>query len=71
MVERARLGFITLIGALVLIAWRRRGEQLAHARDILGADAACEQAIMADAVKAGRQHVDEEAADELAGGEPS
>ena len=69
--EGARLGLIAVIGALVLIAWRRCGEQRAHAGDILGADAAGEQAVVADAVKAGRQDVDEEAADELAGGEPS
>ena len=50
--EDARLGFIGVIGALVLFAWDRRGEQLARAGDVLGADAACEQAVMANAVKA-------------------
>lgn len=45
------------------------GEQFARACDIVGADAPCEQALMADAVKAFWQHVDEEAADELVCGE--
>jgi hypothetical protein len=35
-----------------LFAWDRRDEQLARAGDVLGADAACEQAVMANAVKA-------------------
>src|SRR6202030_2229175 len=35
-----------------------------------GADAACEQSVMADAVKTCWQDMDEEAADELAGREP-
>ena len=43
--------------------WRR--EQLARAGDVLGALAAGEQAIVADAMEACGQHVDEKAADEL------
>ena len=45
------------------------GEQFAGARDVVGALAAGEQAVVADAVEAVGQHVDQEAADELAGGE--
>ncbi len=53
--EDARLGFIGVIAGLVLFAWDRGDEQLARAGDVLGADAACEQAVMANAVKAGWQ----------------
>ena len=67
--EDARLGLIAVIAALVL-AWDRRGEQLARVGDVVGADAACEQSVMADAVKTCWQDMDEEAADELAGREP-
>jgi hypothetical protein len=63
------LGLIAIIGALVL-AWDRHGEQFARAGDVVGADAACEQSVMADAVKTCWQDMDEEAADELAGREP-
>ena len=45
------------------------GEQLARACDVVGARAFGEQAVVADAVEAFWQHVDEEAADELVGGE--
>src|SRR5271165_5358775 len=69
--EDTRLGLIGVLGArVVLFAWRRRAEQLAHAGDVLGADAAGEQAVMANAMKAGRQDMNEEAADELVLGEP-
>ena len=44
-------------------------EQLAGSRDVVGAPGAGEQAVVADAVEAVRQDVDEEAADELACGE--
>ena len=44
--EDARLGLIAVIGALVLFAWDRRGEQLARVGDVVGADAACEQSVM-------------------------
>ena len=43
------------------------GEQLTRAGDVVGARAAGEQAIVADAVEAVRQDMDQEAADELAG----
>src|SRR5215468_4677049 len=45
------------------------GEQLTGAGDVVGASAFGEQAVVADAVQAFGQHVDEEAADELVGGE--
>ena len=45
------------------------GEQLAHAGDVVGASAFGEQAVVPDAVQALWQHVDEEAADKLLGGE--
>src|SRR6185437_5926172 len=45
------------------------GEQLTRACDVVGARAFGEQAVVADAVQALEQHVDEEAADELVGGE--
>jgi hypothetical protein len=44
-------------------------EQLSSPRDIAGARAAGQQPVVADAVESGRQDVDEEAVDELAGGE--
>ena len=44
-------------------------EQLSRARDVLGTLAAGEQAVVADAVEAAGEHMDQEAADELAGGE--
>src|ERR1700724_4632063 len=64
--EDARLGLIAVIGALVL-AWDRRDEQLARVGDVVGADAACEQSVMADAVKTCRQDMGEEAAGESVG----
>src|SRR5262249_33425389 len=45
------------------------GKQLARACDVVGASVLGEQAVMADAVQAFGQRVDEEAADELVGGE--
>src|ERR1700757_5270921 len=46
-----------------------KGKQLTGACDVVGARAFGEQAVVADAVEAFGQHVDEEAADELVGGE--
>src|SRR5262245_28852761 len=54
-------------GGLALMSCR--GEQLTGACDIVGASAFGEQAVVADAMQAFRQHMDEEAADELVGGE--
>ena len=70
MLWRLRLGSALGAGCLDGIDgndWRH--EQLAGARDVLGALAAGEQAIVADAVEARGQHVHEKAADELVGGE--
>ena len=44
-------------------------EQLTGACDVIGAGATGEQAVVTDAVEALRQDVDQESADELAGGE--
>ena len=48
---------------------RRHVEQSRASGDVVGACAAGEQAVVADAVEAVRQDVDQEAADELGGGE--
>jgi hypothetical protein len=45
------------------------GEQFARACDVVGAGAFGEQAVVTDAMQAFWQHVDEEAANEFAGGE--
>ena len=45
----------------------RRGEQFARVRNVFGTIAAGEQPIVPDAVEAFRQHVDQEAPDELVG----
>jgi hypothetical protein len=45
------------------------GEQLTRTCDVVGARAFGEQAVVADAVEAFWQHVDQESADELAGSE--
>jgi len=57
----------TVIAGLGL--FRRHVEQAARSIDVVGAGAAGEQAIVADAVEAVRQDVDQESADELTGGE--
>src|SRR5205807_8948229 len=44
-------------------------EQLTRPRDVVGASAIGEEAIVTDAVEAARQDVDQEAADELVDGE--
>jgi hypothetical protein len=46
---------------------RGDGEQLAGARDVVGAGRLGQQAVVADAVKAARQHMDQKPADELVG----
>src|SRR4030081_1558517 len=64
--ERGRL--VAAGGILVGFARaRRRGEQLTGACDVVDARAAGKQTIVTDAVEAGRQYMDEEAADELVG----
>src|ERR1700722_7397779 len=57
------------LGYLWLFWARWHGEQIAGACDIGRTVAIGEQAIVSDAVEAVRQNVDEEAADELVGGE--
>ena len=66
---RERPGFGRLGAAIVsgLGLSRRHVEQFAGSGDVAGACAAGEQAIVADTVEAGRQDVDQESADELAG----
>ena len=53
----------------VVVGRRRDGEQLAGEREAGLAGGAGEQAVVADAVEAARQDVEQEAADELVGGE--
>ena len=64
-----RLGLVGVSAAGIsgLGLCRRHGEQFARPRDVVGARAAGEKSVVADAVEAVRQDVDEEAADELAG----
>src|ERR1700757_403063 len=70
--QHARLvGFCCGLGYLWLFWARWHGEQIAGACDIGRTVAVGEQAIVSDAVEAVRQDVDEEAADELVGGEPN
>src|SRR2546423_1690820 len=54
-------------GRVVLGLWN--GEQFAGSGDVVGAGTVGEQSVVADAVEAVRQDVDEKAADELAGGQ--
>src|SRR5204862_7824472 len=62
--------FVEIDGGCGRLAFRFcNGEQLTGACDVVGASAFGKQAVVADAVEAGWQHVDEEAADELAGGQ--
>ncbi len=65
----ARLGeglhlVVIVIGARFILG-RRHLEQVPGAGEVLGAPAIGEQAVVADAVEAVGEHVDEEAADEL------
>ncbi len=43
-------------------------EQLTRLRDVVGASGVGEEAVVADAMEAAGQHVDQEAADELVNG---
>src|SRR6266576_3110352 len=67
--ERSRLIGVgdSCIAGLAL--WCRRIEQFPHPRNVLDALAAGEQAVVADAMEAAGEHVNEESADELVGGE--
>src|ERR1700676_4827105 len=53
----------------IVVLRHRHREELAGARNVGGAGRSGEQAIVADAVESFGQDVDEEAADELTGGE--
>ena len=64
---RAAFAFIVVGAGLGLVLGRRQLEQVAGQRQVLGAPAIGEQAIVANAVEAAGQDVEEEAADELAG----
>ena len=64
-----RIGLAGVIGSVVWIGLLGRREQLAHPGDVMRAGAAGQQAVVANAVEAARQHVNEEAANELGNGE--
>jgi hypothetical protein len=66
---RERLGLVGVgaVGIPGLGLCRRHVEQAARPGDVVGAGATGEQAIVADAVEAVRQDVDQESADELGG----
>src|SRR6202040_2132320 len=66
---RTRVRGLGAVGICGLGLCRRHGEQFARSGDVVGARAAGEQSVVTDAVEALRQNVDEEAADELAGGQ--
>ena len=67
--ECLRLAVTDVVGirGLMLCGWHI--EQLPRPRDVVGAPAIGEETVVADAVKAGGQYVDEKAADELVDGE--
>ena len=59
-----------LVGVAGLALRRRDAEQLTGAGEVFGAPAVGEDAVVADAVEAAGQNVDEKAADELVAGQP-
>src|SRR6201996_7920685 len=63
-----RIGLAGVIGSLVWIGLLGRREQLAHPGDVTRAGAAGQQAVVANAVEAVRQDVNEEAGNELGNG---
>src|SRR6202021_3798927 len=68
---RARVREFGVLGATViggLVLFRRHVEQAACLGDVVGARAAGEQSVVADAGEARRQDVDQESADEPGGG---
>ena len=67
--ERRRFVGLSAFCIISLGLRGRRIEQLACPRDVLGARGAGEETVVADAVQASWQDVDEEATDELARGE--
>src|SRR5271155_3670057 len=60
-----RIGLAGVIGSLGWIGLLGRREQLAHPGDVMRAGAAGQQAVVANAMEAARQDVNEKAADEL------
>jgi hypothetical protein len=63
---RQHAGFIDrYFGRLGLFCGSRQSEQLARVRNVFGSVAVGEQPIVSDAMEARRQHVDQEAPDEL------
>ena len=63
---RQHAGFVDRCFGRVGFFWaRRHGKQLARVRDVCSSVGVTEQPIMSDAVEALRQHVDQEAPDEL------
>jgi Tripartite tricarboxylate transporter TctB family len=68
---RERLGLVDLDAAIIprLGLRRRHVEQAARLGNVVGAGTAGEQAVVADAVEAERQDVDQKSADELGGGQ--
>jgi hypothetical protein len=63
--ECLRLTVAGAVGITRLILWCWHVEQLPRSCDVVGASGIGEETVMTDAMEAGRQHVDEEAADEL------
>jgi hypothetical protein len=71
MAPRCRLRVLVGLGAVGICGLglcRRHGEQFARSGDVVGAGAAGEQTVVADAVETARQDVDQEAADVAASG---
>src|ERR1700730_17536343 len=66
---RHRLGTITGTGIAGLFLRNRHIEQLAYLRDVLCSGAVGEEAVVADSMEPVWQHVYQEPADELIGGE--
>src|SRR5271169_1849182 len=67
--ERLRLGVTSAAGIVRLDACWLHVEQLTRPRDVVGASAIGEEAVVADAMETAGQDVDQEAADELVDGE--
>src|SRR5438309_12034947 len=66
--ERPRFSVASAAGIARLDMCGPHVEQLTRLRDVVGASAVGEEAVVADAMEAAGQHVDQEAADELVDG---
>src|ERR1019366_8063000 len=64
--EGRRLGGVGAGCIMCLCLGHWHSEQFAGSGDVVGTSATGEQAVVSDAMEALRQHVDEEAADEIA-----